>query len=105
MASYLDWMKELFDEAAIDYTPESASYLDKALRKISGVAEGASEEQVYRKLRARWLNHGQPGRQLLVSLLRDEVHSRRDSPMRPQEGDAYYTHNYMVTDQLPVSER
>jgi hypothetical protein len=45
---------------------------------------------VYRTLKQRWLRHGPPGRQLLASLLRGQVFSRRDSPMRPTEGDGHY---------------
>ena len=91
---YLDWLSDLFEEAQVPYTPESAPWLDASLRRIAGVAPGASEEEVYRQLRARWLNQGQPGRQLLASFVRDEVFSRRDSPMRPKEGDGYYTNDW-----------
>jgi hypothetical protein len=90
-ARYLDWLTELFDEAQVPYTAESAAWLDVALRRIAAQPAGASEEAVYRALRERWLNQGQPGRQLLASFLRDEVFARRDSPMRPKEGEAYYT--------------
>jgi hypothetical protein len=92
--AYLDWLTELFDEAQVPYTPESAVWLDQSLRRIAAVPAGASEETVYRVLRSRWLNQGQPGRQLLASFLRDEVFSRRDSPMRPVEGEAYYTNEW-----------
>ena len=99
-AVYLDWLKDVFEEAQVPCTPETADYLDKALRKIAGV-ETASEETVYRKLRTRWLNHGQPGRQLLAGFIRDEVFSRRDSPLRPVEGGAYYTADYKTTAVVP----
>ena len=92
-AAYLDWLKDVFEEAQVPYTPETADYLDKAMRKIAG-AENADEETVFRKLRTRWLNHGQPGRQLLGGFIRDEVFARRDSPFRPVEGNAYYTADY-----------
>jgi hypothetical protein len=90
-ARYLDWLTELFEEAQVPYTPESAPWLDQSLRRIAGVAADASEETVFRALRAKWLNQGPPGRQLLASFLRDEVFVRADSPMRPREGEAYYT--------------
>lgn len=93
-AHYLEWLKDLFEESQVPYTPETASFLDESLRKIAGFDAQASEEDVYRKLRTRWLNQGQPGRQLLGSFLRDEVFSRRDSPMRPAEGTAYFTNDW-----------
>lgn len=99
-AAYLDWLKEVFEEAQVPFNAETADYLDRALRKIAG-AENADEETVYRKLRQRWLNHGVPGRQLLGGLIRDEVFARRDSPLRPVEGGGYYTADYKVTAQLP----
>lgn len=103
-AAYLDWLKEVFEEAQVPYTPETADYLDKSLRKIAG-AENADEETVYRKLRSRWLNHGVPGRQLLAGFIRDEVFCRRDSPFRPQEGTAYYTADYKPTAVIPHPPR
>ncbi len=90
-ARYLDWLTDLFEEAQVPYTAESAPWLDASLRRIADLGPSESEESVYRVLRQRWLNHGQPGRQLLASFLRDEVFARRDSPFRPKEGDAYYT--------------
>jgi hypothetical protein len=99
-AAYLNWLTEVFEEAQVPFTAETADYLDKAVRKIAG-AENADEETVYRKLRQRWLNHGQPGRQLLAGFIRDEVFARRDSPFRPVEGGGYYTADYKVTAQLP----
>lgn len=92
-AAYLDWLVDVFEEAQVDYTPDTAAWLDRSLRNIAGLPD-ADEEAVYRKLRERWLNHGQPGRQLLIALLRDDVYSRRDSPMRPKEGEGYYTNEW-----------
>ena len=89
-APYLEWLLDLFEEAQVPYNADTAAYLDAALRRIAD-AEGDDEEAVFRKLRARWLNHGRAGRQLLASFLRSEVFSRRDSPMRPTEGGGYYT--------------
>ena len=99
-AAYLDWLKDVFEEAQVPYTAETAGYLDLALRKIAD-AENADEETVFRKLRTRWLNHGQPGRQLLAGFIRDEVFARRDSPLRPHEGTAYYTADYKTTAVVP----
>ncbi len=96
MASYLDWLSDIFEEAQVEHDASTAAYLDTALRKIAATPPGASEEVVYRRLRERWLNHGQPGRQLLASFLRDEVYSRRDSPMRPQEGTGYFTNEWAL---------
>ncbi len=93
-ARYLDWLTELFDEAQVPYTPASAPWLDQSLRRIAAVPAGASEETVFRALRQRWLNQGQPGRQLLASFLRDEVFVRADSPLRPREGEGYYTNEW-----------
>ncbi len=103
-AAYLDWLTELFEEAQVPYTPETAPWLDLSLRKLVR-AEQADEEVVYRKLRERWLQHGVPGRQLLAGLLRDEVFVRRDSPLRPKEGDAYYTNAYVNQAHLPMPAR
>lgn len=88
-ASYLDWLADLFEEAQVPYTPETADYLDLCLRRIAGL-EKADEEAVFRMLRDTWLRNGPSGRQLLGSLLRSEVFSRRDSPLRPKEGVGYY---------------
>lgn len=93
-ARYLDWLAELFEEAQVTCNAESAPWLDASLRRIAGVAEGASEEAVYRMLRERWLNQGVPGRQLLATFLRDEVFARRDSPLRPKEGEGYFTNEW-----------
>ena len=94
---YLDWLVDLFDESQVTYNAETAPWLDQALRRIAGTPEGASEEAVFRVLRARWLNNGIPGRQLLGSFLRDEVFARRDSPMRPKEGEGYFTNEWART--------
>ncbi len=88
--AYLDWLTDLFEEAQVPCNDETAAWLDQCLRRIAGL-EKADEEAVYRKLRDTWLRNGPSGRQLLASLLRSEVYSRRDSPMRPQEGVGYYT--------------
>lgn len=96
-ARYLDWLTDLFAEAQVPYTAENAAWLDVSLRRIAGCAPTASEDEVYRTLRTRWLNQGLPGRQLLASFLRDEVFSRRDSPMRPKEGAAYFTNEWART--------
>jgi hypothetical protein len=88
--AYLSWLEDLFDEAQVPFRPDTADYLDASLRRIAD-AEDASEEDVLNTLRRRWLRHGEPGRQLLASLLRNAVFSRRDSPLRPTEGDGYYT--------------
>lgn len=99
-AAYLDWLADVFEEAQVAYTPETAAYLDVAMRKLVN-AENEDEEVVFRRIRDRWLRHGLPGRQLLAAFIRDEVYSRRDSPFRPQEGGAYYTNAYKVKEQLP----
>ncbi len=97
-AAYLDWLADLFEEAQVPFnaqqSPELAAYLDLSMRKLVG-AEKEDEEVVYRRIRERWLKHGLPGRQLLAALVRDEVFSRRDSPFRPREGEAYYTNDYV----------
>lgn len=103
-AAYLDWLTEVFEEAQVPYTPETAPALDRALRNL---VQGSklSEEEVFRRIRTRWLHHGLPGRQLLASFLRDEVYSRRDSSMRPHEGGGYYTNEYEVTAEIPHPPR
>jgi hypothetical protein len=88
-SAYLSWLHDLFDEAQVPFTPETAEALDRALRRIAD-AETATDEEVYRRLRDRWLRHGPSGRQLLAGLLRGQVYSRRDSPLRPKEGAGYY---------------
>lgn len=104
MPAYLDWLTEVFDEAQVPFTPETAPVLDRALRNMVNGAT-ASEEEVFRRIRQRWLMHGLPGRQLLASFLRDEVFSRRDSTLRPKEGGGYYTNEYEVTGVLPHPEK
>ncbi len=99
-AAYLDWLVEIFDDAQVPYTPETAEYLDLSLRKLVK-APTEPEEEVYRRLRERWLKHGLPGRQLLTAFLRDEVYARRDSPLRPKEGEGYYTNDYKMTAEPP----
>lgn len=98
--AYLDWLTEVFEEAQVPHDDAARLYLDVALRRIARCEQG-TEEQVYRLLRERWLKHGVPGRQLLSGLLRDEVFSRRDSPLRPVEGGAYYTNDYKPNTILP----
>jgi len=96
-ASYLDWMTDLFDEAQVSYSPKTAHHLDAALRRIAD-AEEDDEETVWRKLRSRWLRHGPSGRQLLAGLLRQQIYSRRESPLRPTEGVGYYTNDQLQDD-------
>lgn len=99
-AAYLDWLTEVFEEAQVPHDDAARRYLDVALRRIAKCEQG-TEEQVYRALRERWLKHGVPGRQLLAGLIRDEVFARRDSPLRPAEGAAYFTNDYKPTVVLP----
>ncbi|MSP54174.1 MAG: hypothetical protein EXR69_00980 [Myxococcales bacterium] len=99
-AAYLDWLTDVFEEAQVPHDVVSRRYLDVALRRIAKCPTG-TEEQVYRILRDRWLRQGAPGHQLLAGLLRDEVYARRDSPLRPTEGHAYYTNDYQPTAILP----
>ncbi len=91
-AAYLDWLTDLFDEAQVPYTPDTAEWLDASLRRIAD-AEGQPEDAVWRTLQKRWLRHGPSGKQLLAALLRQQVYARRDSPLRPQEGQAYFTND------------
>jgi hypothetical protein len=100
-AAYLDWLADVFEEAQVPYTPETADYLDQSVRKLVG-AEKEDEEVVFRRVRDRWLKHGLPGRQLLAAFLRDDVFSRRESPFRPKEGEAYYTNAYVPHEHLPT---
>jgi hypothetical protein len=103
-AAYLDWLADVFEEAQVPYTAETADYLDIALRKLVNAPKD-DEEVVYRRLRDRWLRHGVPGRQLLAGFIRDEVFSRRDSPLRPREGGAYYTNDYVAKGHPPHVHR
>ncbi len=104
MAAYLDWLKDVFEEAQVDLTPATAASLDVAMRRLVN-APKASDEEVFGLIRSRWLRHGQPGRQLLVAFIRDEVYSRRDSPLRPVEGTGYYTNAYQPTHEVPHPPR
>ena len=87
--AYLEWIDDLLEEAQVPLGPETAGYIDTCLREIAGVGN-ADAEAVYRALHQGWLRHGESGRQLLAALLRGQVFSRRDSPLRPQEGVGYY---------------
>jgi hypothetical protein len=93
-AAYLDWLAEVFDEAQVPYTDETSAYLDTCIRRLVQ-GETATDEEILRRVRDRWLKHGQPGRQLLAAFIRDDVFARRDSPMRPKEGGGYYTNDYV----------
>lgn len=104
MPAYLDWLKDVFEEAQVDYTPATAATLDQAMRRIVAGPD-ASEEEVFRRIREKWLRHGLPGRQLLAAFIRDEVYARRDSTMRPVEGTGYYTNAYKPTHEVPNSRR
>ncbi|RME29098.1 MAG: hypothetical protein D6798_00945 [Deltaproteobacteria bacterium] len=91
-AAYLNWLTDLFEEAQVPYTPETADWLDRSLRRIAD-AEDQPEEVVWRTLQRRWLRHGPSGKQLLAALLREHAYARRDSPLRPHEGQAYFTND------------
>lgn len=103
-AAYLDWLADVFEEAQVPYTAETAPYLDAVMRKLVN-AENETEEEVFRRIRAEWLHHGQPGRQLLGSFIRDDVFARRDSPMRPKEGGGYYTNAYTLHPTAPPAQK
>lgn len=103
-AAYLDWLADVFEEAQVPYDAETAPYLDVVMRRLVD-APHESEEEVFRRIRTRWLRHGQPGRQLLGSFLRDEVFARRDSPMRPTEGGGYYTNDYKLHPTTPAAQK
>jgi hypothetical protein len=90
VAAYLHWLEDLFEEAQVPFRPDTAEYLDASLRRIANSTD-ATEEEVLNILRKRWLRHGEPGRQLLAGLLRSQVYSRRDSPLRPSGAVGYYT--------------
>jgi hypothetical protein len=92
-ADYLDWLNEVFDEAQVPHTAETAPYLDKVVREIAGLDSKATDEQVLEVVRRKWLRHGRSGWQLLAGLLRSRVFSRRDSPFRPAEGNGYFTND------------
>lgn len=89
-AAYLEWLKDVLEEAQVPHTEATSEYLDQAFRRLSRT-EGKPEAEVLATVRRRWLRLGPSGRQLLAGLLRDEVYARRDSPFRPQEGMGYYT--------------
>lgn len=103
-AAYLEWLADVFEEAQVPYTAETAAYLDSSMRKLVD-AEKEDEEVVFRRIRDRWLRHGLPGRQLLAAFIRDEVYARRDSPFRPTEGSAYYTNDYVQKHEIPHFKR
>lgn len=102
--AYFAWLAEVFEDAQVPTDDASAPWLDRSLRNLVA-GQDAPEEEVYRRIRARWLHHGLPGRQLLAALLRDEVFARRDSPLRPKEGGGYYTADYKVTTVVPGRPR
>jgi hypothetical protein len=102
MPAYLDWLADVFEEAQVPFNAETAPYLDLSMRKLVG-GEGLDEEEVFRRIRERWLKHGASGRQLLAAFIRDEAFSRRDSPMRPKEGGGYYTNAYVPKTTPPRS--
>ncbi len=100
-AGYLSWLAPVFEEAQVPFNDATAPYLDIAVRNLVQ-GKDLSEEEVFRLVREKWLKHGPSGRQLLAAFLRDECFSRRDSPLRPREGDAYYTNAYVPKNQPPV---
>ena len=91
-ADYLDWLADVFEEAQIPLTPQTAEHLDRACHDIAGVSyPQTSEGEVLAVLRERFLALGPPGYQLLAAYLRDRVYGDRRSPFRPQQGVGYYT--------------
>ncbi|MFN7143520.1 MAG: hypothetical protein ACK4YP_07090 [Myxococcota bacterium] len=100
-AAYLDWLADVFEEAQVTYSADTADYLDLVMRRLVN-GENEDEEVVFRRIRERWLKHGLAGRQLLAAFIRDDVYARRDSPFRPKEGDAYYTNDYTPKAGPPV---
>ncbi len=103
-AAYLDWLADVFEEAQVPYDAASAPWLDASMRKLVD-GERLEEEEVFRRIRDRWLKHGRSGRQLLAAFIRDEVYSRRDSPLRPREGGGYYTNEYKLREPPPSTTR
>ena len=90
-ADYLAWFEEIFEEAQVPLSAETSDWLDRAMHRIAGLSHPQEDPNaVLEVLRDRFLRLGPPGRQLLAAHLRDEAFSRRDSPMRPSQGDAYY---------------
>jgi hypothetical protein len=96
-AAYLDWIADVIEETQIFPTEESLPYLDASIRQIAGLGPEASDEAVFRTLKERWIRHGPPGVQLLGALLRDAAYCRPDSPLRPTEGEGYFTNDQLVT--------
>lgn len=90
MSSLLSWLAPFLQEHQVPADPEAVPWVLASLQRLAGCGPQASDEEVWRVLQARWLSHGPPGRLLLGSLLRGEVFSRRDSPLRPKEGSGYY---------------
>jgi len=89
--SYLKWLDDLFEEAQVTYNEDQAPYIDQVIRRIADAGPDVPGEQILQILQRKWLKQGYSGRQLLASLLRNEVFSRRDSPLRPKEGVGYFT--------------
>ncbi len=88
---YLAWFEEIFEEAQVPLGPETEGWLDLAMHRIAGLEHPQEEpDQVLNVLRERFLKLGPPGRQLLAAFIRDEAFARRDSPMRPAQGSAYF---------------
>jgi hypothetical protein len=96
-AAYLDWIADIIEESQIFPTEAALPYLDESIRQITGLGPEATDEQVYRVLVDRWIRHGPPGVQLLGSLLRDVAYCSPGSPLRPVEGQGYFTNDQLVT--------
>ena len=88
--AYLDWLRDLLEEAQVPLDDASRPAIDAALRRLAGLDADAPGERVLAELRRRWLRHGASGRKLLAGLIRGEVYARRDSALRPREGGGYY---------------
>jgi hypothetical protein len=90
-ADYLAWFEDLFEEAQVPLTPDNEEWLDRAVHRIAGLSHPQEDpNRVLEVIRERFLRLGPPGRQLFAAHLRDEAFARRDSPMRPIQGDAYF---------------
>lgn len=89
-AAWLDWLAPVLEEAQVPLDEESRPVLEPAVRRIAGLGPEASPEEVWRVLDQTWLRLGPPGIQLLGSLIRDAVYSRRDSRLRPEQGGGYF---------------
>jgi len=88
---YLGWFDEIFEEAQVPLSPDTEQWLDRAMHRIAGLEHPQQDpDEVLNLLRERFLKLGPPGRQLLAAHIRDEAFARRDSPMRPEQGSAYY---------------